>query len=252
MPTYEGWSLCLSRSPGTHFSKRSHKFSTRIDWRDRRCYQHLPAPNPLTGTSREGLAVDATREEEWRPIPSTNGVYEASSLGNIRSTSRYVSAGRGQTLRPGQPIKTQLLKTGYRQVRIVFPDGQRTVRVHRLICEAFHGNSEPGQEVRHLNGINYDNRPENLRWGTRKENVADSVEHGSIRNGRRERTHCPQGHRLLEPNLRLGAVLDRGHRVCRSCEYGRTYARANPSLDARETADRLYQERFRPREDEAA
>jgi hypothetical protein len=45
------------------------------------------------------------------------------------------------------------------------------LKVHRLVCEAFHGPCPPGLETLHgdENGLN--NRPENLRWGTRKENL---------------------------------------------------------------------------------
>ncbi len=35
-------------------------------------------------------------------------------------------------------------------------------RLHRLICEAFHGPCPEGQECRHLDGDPSNNRPENL------------------------------------------------------------------------------------------
>lgn len=48
----------------------------------------------------------------------------------------------------------------------------RNFKVHRLICEAFHGAAPDGCEVvLHLNEDALDNRPENLRWGTQKENL---------------------------------------------------------------------------------
>jgi len=53
------------------------------------------------------------------------------------------------------------------------------VRVHQLVCLAFHG--EPKEEqtlVRHLNDISHDNRASNLRWGTHAENVRDTLDTG--------------------------------------------------------------------------
>jgi len=44
-------------------------------------------------------------------------------------------------------------------------------RVHRLICSAFHGNPPKGHDVDHVNGIKHDNRPENLRWASRSQNL---------------------------------------------------------------------------------
>lgn len=43
--------------------------------------------------------------------------------------------------------------------------------VHRLICEAFHGCCPSGKtDVDHLNRNTSNNRPENLRWVTHREN----------------------------------------------------------------------------------
>jgi hypothetical protein len=58
--------------------------------------------------------------------------------------------------------------------------GQGDTRyVHRLVLEAFVGPCPEGMECRHLNGVPADNRLENLRRGTPKENHGDSVRHGT-------------------------------------------------------------------------
>lgn len=49
--------------------------------------------------------------------------------------------------------------------------GHKTAKVHRLVCEAFNGQPGPGQVCMHLNEDARDNRPENLAWGTQKENL---------------------------------------------------------------------------------
>jgi len=57
----------------------------------------------------------------------------------------------------------------------------KTRQVHRLICLAFHGLPLPHQtECRHLNGNGTDNRPENLCWGTRQENIRDAQRLGEF------------------------------------------------------------------------
>ena len=48
----------------------------------------------------------------------------------------------------------------------------KNYKVHRLICEAFHGPpTEDKPIVIHINENALDNRPCNLRWGTQKENL---------------------------------------------------------------------------------
>jgi hypothetical protein len=51
--------------------------------------------------------------------------------------------------------------------------------VHRLVAEAFHGKAPAGMMVRHLDGNSFNNRADNLAWGTAKENAADSMAHGT-------------------------------------------------------------------------
>lgn len=47
--------------------------------------------------------------------------------------------------------------------------------VHRLICEAFHGLYPPGKcEVDHIDRGPSNNKPENLRWVSRQENVRNT------------------------------------------------------------------------------
>ena len=48
----------------------------------------------------------------------------------------------------------------------------KTFKVHRLVCEAFHGPAPfDSAVVMHLDDDPANNRPENLRWATQKENL---------------------------------------------------------------------------------
>lgn len=58
--------------------------------------------------------------------------------------------------------------------------------VHILVCTAFHGpRPTPKHQVDHINRDRFDNRPENLRWVTCRENHMNSIRH--IRKLERER-----------------------------------------------------------------
>ena len=62
-------------------------------------------------------------------------------------------------------------KDGYRIVRI---DG-KMIYVHRLVAEAFLPNTENKRTVDHINRVRDDNRVQNLRWATQKEQMENNT-----------------------------------------------------------------------------
>lgn len=77
-------------------------------------------------------------------------------------------------------------KTNRLKVTLSLPNGTRAngtrkdFHVHSLVAKAFIGPKVKGLEVRHLNGISWDNRVENLAYGTSKCNTADAKLHGTM------------------------------------------------------------------------
>lgn len=113
--------------------------------------------------------------EEWRDIPGWEGVYQASSLGRVRSLRKLTP-----TL-----LAQQALRDG-RLVVCLSRDGAYQNRsVHRLVCAAFHGLGPAGTEVCHNDGDHTHNAPANLRWDTRTANANDARVHGTIAEGER-------------------------------------------------------------------
>lgn len=108
--------------------------------------------------------------EEWRPF-LRNPMYSVSSFG------RVMNCRRGSIL-------TQVLRpTGYLTVGLIVDGKQKTFLSHRVVLEAFCGNCPSGLEAMHLNGCRTDNRVENLRWGTRRENHSHKRIHGTAQIG---------------------------------------------------------------------
>lgn len=106
--------------------------------------------------------------EEWRPIPSTRGLYEASSLGRIR----YVGPPR-PGVRVGGIKALSRNRDGYLYTGLTMPGEKSRLRaVHRLVCEAFHGEAPDWSEVtEHRDDDKSNNRPANLFWSTHKANM---------------------------------------------------------------------------------
>lgn len=55
--------------------------------------------------------------------------------------------------------------------RFIYTFRGRTHKVHRLVCEAFHGPAPAGLLCLHADENARNNRPANLSWGTQKENL---------------------------------------------------------------------------------
>lgn len=150
--------------------------------------------------------------ELWAAIPGTDGVYEVSSIGRVRSYKR-----RGTTrIYPTPKMLTVSLDSDGRPAVGV---AGRIRRVHNLMLEAFVGQPQPGQEVRHLDGDRTNNRIENLAYGTHAENMADQRAHGTHHFA--NRTACPQGHPYDAENTRVERT---GSRACRECGRRRSNA----------------------------
>lgn len=135
-----------------------------------------------------------------RPIPGS--LYYVTAGGDVVAPS-------GRILKPYRGDKR-----GHQKVTIDL--GRKYV--HQLVAKAFIGPCPSGLEVRHLNGAYADNRATNLAYGSRSDNVLDSVRHGTYRNANAEKTHCVRGHEYtLENTYRPRGV---GARRCRACKRG--------------------------------
>jgi len=116
--------------------------------------------------------------EIWKPVLEWEGFYEVSNLGRVRSLSNWVKAGRGNMKRAGR-ILSNFNRQGRLFVNLNYGGYRTTVTVHRLVLESFVGLRPEGLECKHLNGNAANNHISNLVWGTKLENEADKVAHGT-------------------------------------------------------------------------
>ena len=136
--------------------------------------------------------------ETWRPITWSLGA-------SVSSTGQVWSAERGV-----HPIRDN--GEGYLRTRVRYPEGLKSKYLHRLIAEAFIPNPENLPFVLHWDDNPGNNRVENLRWGTKRDNEQDKVRNGNNPNARK--THCKRGHEFNESNTRR--VVE--GRQCRECK----------------------------------
>lgn len=148
--------------------------------------------------------------EHWKPVVGYEGLYEVSDMGRVRSLDMVDSLHRKHKGRILKQIKFN--GTGHVIVNLHKDSRQKACLVHRLVLGAFIGPCPPDMECCHWNDMAADNRLENLRWGTREDNMRDMVRNG--KHAETRKTHCVNGHKFTDENTLRGS---KGERRCREC-----------------------------------
>ena len=140
-------------------------------------------------------------------------LYEVSNLGNIRNAKTH-------KLR-----KLRINDKGYHVISLSLGSAKNrpTVRVHRLVAEAFIPNPDNKPEINHIDGNKCNNIITNLEWCTPKENVAHALQFGlanvdhlkALSEYRSKSVKCidKQGNITIYPSIREAARVVMGDKA---------------------------------------
>ena len=181
----------------------------------------------------EGYATQQKADEnfeEWKAIPGYEGLYEASSLGRIRTANGKTTSNARFEKRVWKTriMRTKAPKKGRHDKRVsLWKDGeQKDWLVARLVAMAWLGPPEEKLTVNHINGDYCDNRPENLEWVSLSENIKkgfDGGQYDSIQNGVLLIGEDGEERRFRSME-RASAFLEKNHGyVSKMRKTGRTY-----------------------------
>ncbi len=106
--------------------------------------------------------------EIWKSVPGYEGIYEVSNYGRFA-----VIKNDGKHLRKLNN-KTPYLSVSAKAINNSKP---KTFYLHQLVAKVFIGDRPDNMVVRHLDGNRYNNRVDNLSYGTPEENYADTRKH---------------------------------------------------------------------------
>lgn len=102
-------------------------------------------------------------KEIWKDVPGYEGLYQVSSIGNVRSLN-YRGLGKVATLKPAPD------KKGYLHVNLSKDGKNTTCQIHRLVAVAFIPNPDELPVVNHKDWNVANNQVGNLEWCTARYN----------------------------------------------------------------------------------
>ena len=100
-------------------------------------------------------------EEAWKDVVGFEGEYQISNLGRLKHFSK-----KGWNI-----LKNTNKKGWYFNVILVGKSKTKSIKIHRLVAEAFIPNPENKPCINHKDGNKQNNCVDNLEWATQKENI---------------------------------------------------------------------------------
>lgn len=109
-------------------------------------------------------------KEAWVDIKNYEGLYQISSLGEVKSLKRNTTHER--------ILIPRIDRNGYLYVILCKNGITKTKKIHRLVAENFIENPENKYSVNHKDGNKLNNCVDNLEWATMKEQARHAVDNG--------------------------------------------------------------------------
>ena len=107
--------------------------------------------------------------ETWKEVPDTKGIYFVSDFGNIKRVKSFSGKDIEKYPNCGED------STGYRAIWLHMNGKPAYKKLHQLVALAFLGPRPEDLVVNHKDCNKQNNKPSNLEYVTRAENVAHAV-----------------------------------------------------------------------------
>ena len=114
-------------------------------------------------------------KEIWKDIEGYEDLYQVSNFGRVKSLVDRLGKKRELILKANTNKQKYLFVTLYKGKNI------KTLKIHRLVAEAFISNPEHKPTVNHLDGNKQNNNLNNLEWATRSEQTKHAFKIGLMK-----------------------------------------------------------------------
>lgn len=150
-------------------------------------------------------------KELWKTIEGFEGLYEVSNMGRIKALDRYVINNGGLQHKAERILKQNIQKNKHCMV-VLCKNGKTYPKlVHRLVAIAFIPNPQNKPVVDHIDTDPTNNKAENLRWTTVKENANNPL--SRVNNSKSKKGHPYYGRPLTEEERRKISDAHKGKKL---------------------------------------
>ena len=138
----------------------------------------------------KNLSLENMEGEIWKDIEGFEKKYQISNMGRVKALN-FKRSGKEKIM------KQSFNGRGYLKVGLRKDGKFKTLKVHRLVAQTFIENKENKPCVDHKNTIRTDNRVENLRFVTHKENNNNELTRKHNSESQKGRKHTEEGKKKI-------------------------------------------------------
>ena len=119
------------------------------------------------------IEMDTSLPEEWKDIPEYEGYYQISSWGRVKALTREIIRKDNVKIIRQERFLIPSNDNNYLRVKFTIDGVAKSLRLHRLLAEAFLINPNPDlwNIVNHIDGNKLNNNLSNLEWCSSSQNV---------------------------------------------------------------------------------
>jgi hypothetical protein len=116
--------------------------------------------------------------EIWQDLPGSEGTYQISNLGRVKTLDRVIKCGRN--IKKHIPEKVMAVRdhAGYKTVTLRINGKTKVCSIHRLVAKTFIANSNNYKCVNHIDGNKENNAVDNLEWCDYSHNIKHAYNNG--------------------------------------------------------------------------
>lgn len=150
------------------------------------------------------MLLDCLSKESWKDIPGYEGIYQASTLGNIRTAEGKTTSNKRYAVRHWKQriLKPKSPKSNGRRgdLRVsLWKDGtSKDFLVARLVAMTWVQGYSNDMTVNHIDGNYLNNRIDNLEWVSMRDNIRKGFETGLFSKSQKKVRLIDENHNYID------------------------------------------------------